>query len=377
MSSPSGLAAVPPLPAELPQSRGREKSPAGERYLALDAYRGFIMMLLVSWGLGFGPLRNHPVYGGIATQFEHVPWEGAVFWDLVMPAFTFMVGVAMPFALARRAQLGATFGQNFQHVALRAFKLLVLSQVLSSVSAGHIQIQFVNVLTQIAFGYFLCFLIMQLRFRWQVLVAAMILAGHWALFVIFPGPDGAYSKENNIAAVIDRAVMGYNYKGYYANLNFVTNTVTILFGVWTAYLLRGTRPQGRKMTILFAAALAAIAAGLAISPFNPIVKRIWTSSFTLYSAGWVLLMMLAFYWLIEVKGYRRWTFPLVVVGTNCVFLYSFNSLLGGWVRRSLAVFTGNFTFLGDLGAVAHACASLLVLWYLCYWLYQRKIFFKL
>ena len=131
------------------------------------------------------------------------------------------------------------------------------------------------------------------------------------------------------------------------------------------------------MTILFAAALAAIAAGLAISPFNPIVKRIWTSSFTLYSAGWVLLMMLAFYWLIEVKGYRRWTFPLVVVGTNCVFLYSFNSLLGGWVRRSLAVFTGNFTFLGDLGAVAHACASLLVLWYLCYWLYQRKIFFKL
>lgn len=178
MSSPSGLAAVPPLPAELPQSRGREKSPAGERYLALDAYRGFIMMLLVSWGLGFGPLRNHPVYGGIATQFEHVPWEGAVFWDLVMPAFTFMVGVAMPFALARRAQLGATFGQNFQHVALRAFKLLVLSQVLSSVSAGHIQIQFVNVLTQIAFGYFLCFLIMQLRFRWQVLVAAMILAGH-------------------------------------------------------------------------------------------------------------------------------------------------------------------------------------------------------
>ena len=345
--------------------------------MALDAYRGLIMVLLVSGGFGFGALRKHPAFGAIAAQFDHVPWDGAVFWDLVMPAFTFMVGAAMPFALARRIELGATFAQNLRHVALRSVKLLLLSQILVSVSGNRLHFQLVNVLTQIAFTYFLCFLIMQLRFRWQVLTAALILGGHWALFAAFPGPDGAFSRANNIAAVIDRAVMGYNYPGYYVNLNFITNTVTTLFGVWTGMLLRSSRPQGRILKILAVSAVASLAAGLAISPFNPIVKRIWTSSFTLYSAGWVLLMMLAFFWLIEVRGYRRWAFPLVVVGTNCIFLYSFSFLLGGWIRRSLAVFTGSFQFLGDFGPMAQAWAALLVLWYVCYWLYQRKIFFRL
>jgi predicted acyltransferase len=335
------------------------------------------MILLTSSGFGFGALRNHPAFGVIAAQFEHVPWEGAVFWDLVMPAFTFMVGVAMPFALARRIEQGATFAQNFRHVLVRSIKLIVLSQILVSISSNRLQFQLVNVLTQIGFAYFFCFLIMQLQFRWQAVTAGLILAGHWALFMIFPGPDGAFSKTNNIAAVIDRAVMGYNYSGYYVNLNFVTNTVTTLFGVWTALLLRSGRPPAQKLKILAGAAVGAIAAGLAISPFNPIVKRIWTSSFTLYSAGWVLLMMLAFCWIIEVKGYRKWAFPLMVVGMNCIFIYSFKFVLGGWIRRSLAVFTGDFQFLGSFAPVAQACASLLVLWYLCYWLYQRKIFFKL
>ena len=177
--------------------------------------------------------------------------------------------------------------------------------------------------------------------------------------------------------MIDLAILGKTYSGYYVTINFISSTVTTLFGVWTALLLRSRRTQTRKIWLLAAFAAGCFALGLAIAPFNPIVKKIWTASFTLVSSGWVILGMLAFVWLIEVKNYRKWAFPLVVVGMNCIFIYSFKFVLGGWIRNALAVFTGNFEFIGTLAPVFQACATLLVLWYLCYWLYQRKIFFKL
>lgn len=347
------------------------------RYLSLDAYRGFIMILLISVGFGFGALKGHPVYGIIAAQFDHVAWEGMVFWDLVQPAFMFMVGAAMPFAFAKRLEQGATFRQNLWHVASRSMKLILLSQIIGSISAGALRFQLINVLCQIAFTYFFCFLIMQMEFRKQVLSAGLILAGHWALFALFPGPDGTFSREGNIGQVIDLAILGKTYSGYYVTINFISSTVTTLFGVWTAMLLRSARTQPQKLRLLAAFAAVCFALGFALMPFNPMVKRIWTASFTFASTGWVLLGMLAFVWLIEVKGYRRWAFPMVVVGMNCIFIYSFKFVLGGWVRRSLGVFTGNFEFIGTLAPVAQACATLLVLWYLCYWLYQRRIFFKL
>jgi predicted acyltransferase len=110
---------------------------------------------------------------------------------------------------------------------------------------------------------------------------------------------------------------------------------------------------------------------------NPLVKRLWTSSWTLYSTGWVLLMMLGFYSVIEIAGCRKWTLPLVVVGMNSIFIYSINQVLRGWIDKCLGVFTGRFQFLGAPAPVVESCAVLLVMWYLCYWLYRRKIFFKL
>lgn len=334
------------------------------------------MIMLASQGFGFGRLREHPAYGWIASWFEHVPWEGGVFWDMVQPAFMFMVGVAMPFALAKRIARGATFQDNFGHVLSRTLKLILLSQILISVSAGKASFQLVNVLSQIAFTYFFCFLIMQMRFRWQAVTAGLILAGHWALFALFPGPEGAFSKTGNVGAVIDNA-LGFHYRGYYVTINFVTSTVTTLFGVWTGILLRSDRGRGEKLKILAAAMFGCFIAGLALSPLNPIVKRLWTASFTFYSTGWVLFMMLVFFWLFEVRGYRKLAFPMVVVGMNSIFIYSVSMVLSGWIRRAVGVFTGKFEFVGDLAPVALYSAGVLVMWYLCYWLYQRKIFFKL
>lgn len=143
-------------------------SPTIKRYLALDAYRGFIMLVLASEAFGFSALRNDPAWGRVASWFHHVPWEGGVFWDMIQPAFMFMVGVAMPFALAKRAAEGATAGDNFRHVLIRSIRLIVMSQILIWVGAGQIKPQLINVLSQIAFTYFLSYLIMQWKWRWQV-----------------------------------------------------------------------------------------------------------------------------------------------------------------------------------------------------------------
>jgi heparan-alpha-glucosaminide N-acetyltransferase len=352
---------------------------ASERYLALDAYRGFIMLVLSSGGFGLAALaRQRPAFAGIARQFDHMPWQWITFWDLIQPAFMFMVGVAMPFALARRMEQGVTGRRLFGHVVVRSFRLILMSQILLSISRGSMYFQLINVLAQIGITYFLCYLIMQLRFRWQAVITALILAGYWALFVAFPGTEGPFlSKTTNIGALIDRWVFGHPNSDNWTMVNFITSTATTLFGVWTGQLLRSQRTHAQKMRIIVIWAATCLALGLIIHPWNPIIKRICTTSFTLYSTGWVLLMLLAFYWVIEAKGYRKWTFPLVVVGANSIFIYSLDQVLRGWLNRAVGVFTLRYTWLGDFGSVAQSCTVLLVMWGLCFWLYRRKIFLKL
>jgi predicted acyltransferase len=370
----STAAQQPPSPSLPPAP---ELKP-GARLTSLDAYRGFIMLLLVSHGFGFAVLSHYPGWAWLAGQVDHAAWEGCTFWDLIQPAFTFMVGMAMPFAFARRMAEGATNRALFRHVAYRAVVLIALSNVMSNWGGKPRPVlQLINVLCQIAFGYVLCFLITRLRFTAQVGIAAAMLAGYWALFVLFPGPDGAFSKTANIGAAIDLKLLGYTYSGYYTTINFIGNAVTILFGCWAGMLARSDRSHANRLKILLACAVAALAVGLALEPLNPMVKRLWTASFTFFSAGWVILMLAAFYWLVEVKGWRRWTLPFVIFGTNSIFIYSFSQVLRGWLDRGLRTFTGNFWYLGDLGAIPQNIVVLAVMWLMCFWLYRRRIFFKI
>jgi heparan-alpha-glucosaminide N-acetyltransferase len=356
----------------------RERAPQTERLVSLDAYRGLIMLILISHGFGFSVLQSRPNWAWLARQVDHVAWTGCTFWDLIQPAFTFMVGMAMPFAFARRIREGATQFELFRHVAWRALMLIVLSNVLSNFSGRPRPVlQLINVLCQIAFGYLMCFLITRLRFSWQVVCAVALLAGHWALFALFPGPDGAFSKEGNIGAIIDSKLLGYNYPGYYTTINFITNGVTILFGCWAGMLMRLDRSHTYKLKVLAACSVAAFAIGLALEPFNPMVKRLWTASFTFFSAGWVLLMLIALYWIVDVKRYRRWAFPAVVLGMNSIFIYSFSQVLRGWLNRGVGVFTGHFWYLGDLGAIPQNIVVLAIMWSMCYWLYKNKIFIRI
>jgi len=352
--------------------------PATGRLVSLDAYRGFIMLLLVSEGFGFGTLKGHASWAWLARQVDHAAWEGCTFWDLIQPAFTFMVGVAMPFALARRASQGAGTLAQFRHVLWRAFVLIALSNIYSNWGTRTgLKLQLINVLSQIAFGYVMCFLITRMDFRKQVATAIALLAGYWALFAMFPGPQGPWSQTGNIGALIDLKLLGYNYSGYYTTINFIGNGITILFGCWAGMLLRTDRSHASKLKILAACAAAGFALGMGLQPFNPMVKRLWTVSFTFFSAGWVILMLMAFYWVIDVKQAKRWSFPFLVLGMNSIFVYSLGQIgIKGWLNRGLQGFTGNFQFMGDFGNIPQQVLVLSGLWYLNYWLYKRQIFLK-
>ena len=348
------------------------------RLVSLDAFRGFIMLWLVSNGFGLGVLEHYSGWAWLARQVDHTAWQGCTFWDLIQPAFTFMVGVAMPFAFARRVAQGATRLDLFKHVMWRAVVLIALSNLYSNWGSKNLHLQLINVLSQIAFGYVICFFVTRLEFRWQVASGAAMLLGYWLLFTIWPGPDGAWSQTGNIGAVIDRKLLGYNYSGDYTTINFIGNAVTILFGCWTGMLLRTSRSHAYKLKVLGACSLAGFAAGLALQPFIPMVKRLWTPSFTLFSAGWVILMLMAFYWMIEVRKQKSWAFPFVVFGMNSIFAYTIGQIgLKSWLSHGIAAFTFNFSFLGELGGIPQQAVVMALVWCLCYWLYRHKVFIRI
>ena len=335
------------------------------------------MIALAASGFGFLALADKPGFQAIARQFDHVAWEGAVFWDLIQPAFMFMVGVAMPFALARRIRQGATFRQNLWHVTVRAFRLFLLSQILSDISGNKLHFQLINVLSQMAFTYLFAFLIMQLSFRKQAIVAALILAGHWALFALFPGPDGAFSKDQNIGALIDRTVLGFNYSGLYVTINFITSTVTTLFGVWAGMLLRTRKSDAAKTQDSGgmrgggvrdgASSFAVEPAGQA--PLDVVVHAV-QHRLGAADADRVLLADRG-------EGLPEVGVPAGGRGDEFDLHLLAGPIMRGGIDRAVAVFTFRYTWIGTLAPVAQACTVLLVMWYMCYWLYQRKIFFKL
>jgi len=353
-----------------------EKPSRSDRLVSLDAFRGFIMTTLAAHGFGLATLSDDPSWGWLGRQFDHVAWEGLVFWDLIQPAFMFMVGLAMPFAFAARARRGGS-ESVWTHVAYRALMLIVISNVMISIAAGQMRFQLINVLAQMGFTYFICYWLMKLRFKAQAIWAGAIMVAYTILFTAFPGSGGAYSIGDNIGERIDQFIFGAANPGHWATINFIPSIVVTLFGVWCGYLMIEKNSHTRRIKLLAAGAAACFTVGYALSPFIPIIKRIHTTSYTFAASGWVLLMLLGFYWLVEVKGLRRITFPLVVVGMNSMFIYGLHILFTGWIDESVAVFTHEYTFLGKWGPVAQAVSMLLVMWYLCHWLYKRRIFVKI
>ena len=368
-----------------------------QRLTSLDAYRGAIMITLISHGFGFSVLQDHPYLGFLARQTDHVQWDGCVFWDLIQPAFMFMVGVAMPFAFGKRKSLGQSDATMFAHVLRRAIFLCLIAIGFDSINEGKLIIGFVNVLPQIAFGYVVAYFFLNKSYLTQGLAALSILIVYTLVWVWYPGNGNAgvwanpYAKPPwgaeyaNLGSDFDLWLIGRYYPGYWLALNAIPSTATIIAGAMCGRLVSSGLSSNRIMKILILAGLGGIISGLAVSGALgiPIIKRVLSASFALYSTGWAILFLLLFFWIIEVKNYRRWAFFLVVVGMNSITAYIMFQLFRGWIDHAfLALLTFSplnrplVEAMGAPGAILQAFLVLGVQWYVLYFFYKNKIFFK-
>ncbi|MEI6236468.1 MAG: hypothetical protein WCT04_25710 [Planctomycetota bacterium] len=367
------------------QSPGTPVAPAEAapgRLQALDAYRGLIMLTLLTRGL-FAPLKEHPnaFWKWLAVQNNHVDWAGCVYWDMIQPSFMFMVGVAMPFAFARRTQLGDSWTKQLFHTLFRAFNLIAIGIILDNIGRDTVQIGFIRVLQQIAPGYVFAFFLLGRSFKTQAAVCAAILVGYNFLWMnnSYNGAGGPWAKGvENIGGAFDRWMVGRNYSGPYVGMNAIPSAVTIVFGLMAGQLIALRGEPKKTAWILLIAGVSGVVLGLGVSPWLPLIKKIWTPSFAVFAAGCTTLALLFFYWSIEIMGWKRWAFPLVVVGCNSMAAYiigsAFNSFYKGLTNPWVA---GLKPEMGDMWFnVFNNALFALCSWGVLYWLYRRKIFFK-
>jgi len=356
-----------------------------KRLLSLDVMRGLIMILLAAESCLLYTALNDQLPGGVANsmvqQFFHHPWHGLHFWDLVQPAFMTMAGAALYISYYYKLQKGISWQQNFKHIAVRCLKLFICGTALHCVYAGKIVWELWNVLTQLSFTTIIAYLIIKQSTIFQIVFSVLLLVLTELLYrcVVMPGFDQPFTEFKNFGAWFDTMVMGkINTDGWVA-INIIPTAAHTIWGVLAGKLLIQPIAEYKKIKILLLAAAVALAIGYSLDVLNitPIIKRISTSSFTLVSGGWVIVIMAFLYWLIDSKGLAKYTWIFVVVGTNAIFIYLFFETVGAqWLNHVVAIFV-NGLLPDKIQALASAVVTLFLEWCLCYWLYNKKIFIKL
>jgi predicted acyltransferase len=396
--------------------RAREtRAEAGVRLISVDAFRGLVMVLMLAEVMRLPEVASafpHSLFWRIiGFNTEHVEWQGCSLHDLIQPAFSFLVGVALPFSIASRMRKGQSFRQMLGHAVWRAFLLIALGIFLRSLHSRQTYFTFEDTLTQIGLGYVFLFLLGFSRVRTQLITFVLILVCFWAAFAMYPAP----AQNFDYARVGVPANWGHNYTGFLAHwnknsnlswafdvwflnlfprehpfvfneggwstLSFIPTLATMILGLLTGEWLKSGRSKQRKLQAMAVAGIGLLLLGLAFqwTGICPIVKRVWTSSYTLYSGGWVVLILAGFYALIDWKEWRDWSFPLVVVGMNSIAIYVMAWTMKDFVGGALARHFGSV--FGVAGAtfesVLHGFAVLIVFWCILLWMYRKKIFLRI
>ena len=385
------------------------------RNVALDAYRGFVMFLMMAEVLRLARVaRAFPenwFWGLLAYHQSHVAWAGCSLHDLIQPSFSFLVGVALPYSIASRLAKGGTFGMMLFHAVWRSLLLVALGIFLRSLGSPQTNFTFEDTLTQIGLGYPFLFLLGFRPPRWQWAALAVILAGYWLAWALYPvpGPDYDYqavgvppdwqhhysgfaahwNKNANLGLAFDQWFMNLfprtapfvANRGGYLTLSFIPTLGTMILGLIAGRWLRESAPRIPFKKFVIAGA-AGIALGLLLhaTGINPVVKRIWTPAWTLSSGGACFLLLAAFSWVIDAKGYRKWAFPLVVIGMNSIAAYLIAHLFDNFISSSFRIHLGPNVFkaFGDgLEPLLQGMAVLLVYWLILFWMYRTKLFLRI
>ena len=357
--------------------------PTPHRLESLDALRGFDMVWIVGGAAIFETWAEHsnaPWLHALAQQFTHVEWNGFRFWDLVFPLFLFIAGVAMPFALTRRLEQGASRGELAAKVVRRGLVLVLLGVVYNGLlSFDFSTLRYASVLGRIGLGYlFAGLIVLRWGVRGQVVWAGAILLGYWAALMLVPVPGygaGDLTPGHTLTDWVDQELLpGRLHRGDRdpeGILSTVPAIATALLGALAgAWLRRTGPPSSRQSSRLAAAGLVALMIGGAWGVVFPINKNLWTSSFVLWAGGWSLLLLALFHQLVDVWGHRRLLFPFTVIGTNAITIYLLNRFVDFDAVSQLLLGGGR------LAAPLVTAGALVLQWLLLWWLYRRRIFLR-
>jgi predicted acyltransferase len=386
------------------------------RLASLDAYRGFVMLLMMGEVLRFCDVAlarpASAVWNFLCYHQSHVEWTWGSLHDMIQPSFSFLVGVALPFSLASRSAAGQSRAKLVGHAFWRAFLLVALGIGLRSIGKPQTYYTFEDTLTQIGLGYGFLFLLGLRPVRDQVIALGAVLVGYAAAFALYPAPGPGFDwaavgvpadwphhpsgfaahwdKNSNLAWAFDvwflnlfprETPFAYNGGGY-ATLSFIPTLGTMILGLLAGGVLRTGRPAQERVSVLVKAGLALIALGalIGVLGLGPVVKRIWTPSFTLWSGGICLLFLAFFHQVLDRGGNTRWAFPLVVVGANSIAAYCADHLFRPFIEAGLLTHLGAgfFRVFGDAYfPFLTGAAVLLVLWLILHWRYRRRIFLRI
>lgn len=391
-------------------------TPAG-RIASVDVYRGFVMLLMMGEALSFQnvakALPDSNTWQILAFNQSHVPWTWCSLHDMIQPSFTFLVGVVLPFSLASRKNKGAATTALLTHALLRSLILVFLGFFLRSLGKDQTYFTFEDTLTQIGLGY--TFLVMLGLCSRKVQIGALIivLAGYWLAFALYPLPGTGFdyasagvspgwehnlhgcaahwNKNTNLAWAFDRWFLNlfprsmpfqYN-EGGYSTLSFIPTLGTMILGLLAGNMLRNTQKDSARLKyfIITGASLLALGVLLHLTNLNPIVKRIWTPAWVLFSGGICFGFLVLFYWLVDLKQYKKPFFFLSVIGMNSIAAYLMSD--GGvrqYITDNLYVHLGphyDQLFGTTYATLISGSLTLLLLWLILYWMYKRNIYVKI
>jgi len=358
------------------------------RVTSIDFFRGFTMFLLAGEATElYGHLErsDNAIIQFLGTQLTHHEWHGLHFWDLIQPFFMFIVGVAIPFAVANRLKKGDSIKTITQHAIKRSLLLLFLGWALYFADAGKLVFRFQNVLAQLSVTYLVAFLIRNKSFKFQLIFTFVILLFIDLAYRFFPveGFNHPWVNFENLGAWFNNKIEGVDKASEWATLNFISTTAHTVWGVLCGKLLMSDKPPAKKIQILLIAGVTALLIGYSLDGLDvtPIIKKIATSSFVFASGGWAILALCFCYWLIDVKKqFIAGSRMFIIVGMNSIFIYMFFSIGGAaLIHRIIAPFSSLlFSWGGEKTVeIITSLGIWAVLWYMCYWLYKNKMFVKI
>ncbi len=386
------------------------------RLESADVYRGFVMLLMMAETLSFESVSRALPDSGfwkfLSFHQSHVEWVGCSLHDMIQPSFSFLVGVVLPYSIASNVAKGMSKNEMLIKALKRSLILILLGIFLRSMHARQTYFTFEDTLTQIGLGYTFLFLLGFSSTRAQLISLAAILLGYWLAFALYPPPDPSFdydaagvspdwaynlhgfaahwNKNTNLAWAFDRWFLNlfpreseffFNYGGY-QTLSFIPTLGTMILGLLAGGVFRSERLPQEKLRVFLIAGPVLIIAALILNftGINPIVKRIWTPAWTLFSGGICFLFLAFFYRVIDITQKKRWAFVLKVIGMNSIAAYVLADGFGGFISKSLYIHLGeNFDQL--LGVpyetLVKGMLVLTVEWIILYWMYKRKLFLRI